>query len=239
MKRNYLLVAVNLARYYLERLNNYILFRSGSIKSFEYEVRKIFLKKSQSFGRFNQLYQTHPKIELKGQRPTISRFIVYGLENYLTKDMEVLDIGSNVGFFSLYISDKVRNVDMIEINKDLVDICRKVKGKLNIENVQIFNDDFKNHKTDKKYDLIFSFAIHRWVGMTLDSYLNRLSSLLKIKGKLLIESHIIEDRTFPLKSELDQYLNRKENNNFKIMHEGIIDDSQGDLRKFFYLTEND
>ena len=211
-------------------LRLFLAHKKKQTTKFEYEIMKEFLLSSQEFGG-SYIYQTHPKINLKGERPTIGRYKIYNLEKYLKKDMEILDVGGNIGFFSLFVSNKVKHVDVVEHNPALMKICEKVKNKLKIENLTTYSQDIKKYQPDKKYDLIFSFAIHKWVGLELNEYIKLLFNLLKKDGIILIESHTLNRRT----DGLEEFL--KNNEDIKILEKGITDDHHGNLRKFFYIKK--
>ncbi|MFP4403915.1 MAG: class I SAM-dependent methyltransferase [Candidatus Woesearchaeota archaeon] len=210
-----------------ELFRNYIFYKFGSLPKFEYSLTKDFLKSKQNFQRNLQLYQSHPDLNLKAQRPSICRFKVYNLEKYINKQTTILDVGGNIGFFSFYVSSFVKSIDVVEYNNVLIKISTKVKKHLNIKNVTLINKDIKKYASKKKYDVIFSFAIHKWVGESLDNYLKRLFSLLKKGGIILFESHIGD------KQELLNYL--KNNKNIIIIKQGITDDHDAELRYFFYI----
>jgi 16S rRNA G527 N7-methylase RsmG len=123
------------------------------------------------------------------------------LRKFISKKSKVLEVGSNVGFFSLYIADKVQSVDMVEMNEKLVCVYKKAKDYLKVSNANIFNMYIKKFKPNKKYDIIFSFAVHKWVGMPLKEYLMLLKNLLD--------------------------------------KEGITDDHNRKIRKYYYLKRND
>lgn len=208
---------------------NKFLYKTHQRKKLEYDIMKIFLSRKQQFGG-DMLYQTHPKIDLRGQRPTIVRFETYRLEKYLNKNMNVLDVGANIGFFSLYISDYVKSVDIVEYEPRLVKIAKLAKNKLDVMNARIFNQDIKKFNPDKKYHMIFSFAIHGWVGMPLDEYMKLLVSFLRPDGTILIESHLTNRK----KDVLEDFFAQNKDK-YKIIDKGVTDDHRGNLRNFYYV----
>ena len=214
----------------LELLKYMVEHKQGKIPDFEYGILKDFLSSYERWGQ-TQLYQTHPKLSLRGARPTISRYITYGLDEYLHKAMNVLDIGSNTGFFGLYVADKVDWVNLVEANPKLCNICKKVRDELEITNVSVRNNDITKYKTSIKYNAIFSFAIHKWLDISLDEYFIILKNLLKKEGFVLIETHGIK---LDEQDELETFIKERQNM-FYIEKEGLIDDQTGRLRKFFYL----
>ena len=207
-------------------------YKLNQIDEFTYQIEMRRLKLvslGQSFISIRGLYQTHPKVNVPGLRPTLSRVNNYGLLEYVSKSDKVMDIGGNVGFFSMYLSEFVESVDVIEMDKGLVDIGNLTKEYLGIKNVIFFNEDIRKLQTDKKYDLIITMAIHGHLGISLGQYISKISQFLTPNGKIFIESHPgLEDGNI-LKEELTQL-------NLNIIHHGITDDHAGNIRSF-YLTK--
>jgi SAM-dependent methyltransferase len=210
-------------------LENKYLYNSGAISKIEYRLRKDFLKEVEQFGTMD-FYQNYPPLKISGRRNTLCRFNVYRMKDRLGEDMEVLDIGGNIGFFSLYISKFVSAIDLIEQNKNLTDIGKKLADHEKITNVNIINLDFKKYSPEKRYDMIMSLAIHKWVGLEFDEYLKRIHILLKKGGLLLMESHIIYNNKG---DHIEALLN--ESPLFDIIEKGEIDDHDGKYREFFWL----
>lgn len=59
--------------------------------------------KSFIYAQEKSFYQGFEQIGIIGCRPTEKRFDRYSVKKYLTDSKTVLDIGSNCGFFSIYI----------------------------------------------------------------------------------------------------------------------------------------
>ena len=114
--------------------------------------------KSFIYAQDKGFYQGFDEIQIDGWRPTEKRFINYDIENYLNKNKTVLDIGCNCGFFTLHSSKYVKHIDGVEINPYLVDIANDVKDFLKIQNAVFHNSSFETFTTDKKYDIVYSFA---------------------------------------------------------------------------------
>jgi len=218
------------------KINNYVSLlmsswrlKKGLITKIEHELRKEFLSKIQDFGT-DDFYQSYPPLHIPGKRNSLCRYSIYGLDKKLSKNTEMLDIGGNIGFFSLFLSRFVKSIDIVEFNTDLTEIGGKLKKYEKIKNVSINNTDFKIFKSKKKYDIVMSLAIHKWVGMDFDLYLEKIHSHLKKGGLLLLESHII------YYNQGDKILdNLDKNKYFKILEKGRIDDHDGQIRDFYWL----
>lgn len=171
-----------------ELLNNLLLYKKWKRKEIEYILRrKILINKEQFW--VNNFYQNYPPLNFKWDRDTLSRFKTYELEKYLNKEIELLDIWWNLCFFSLYTSKFVKSIDIVEYNPNLAEIWNILKEHEKIENVEIMNLDFKQFNPNKKYDIIFSFAIHIWVWLPFINYLEKIHWLLKDDWFLFIESN--------------------------------------------------
>lgn len=208
---------------------NRLKYKQGMIPDFEYRLRKQFLKTNQQFGT-TDFYQNYPPLKISGKRDTLSRVRSYNIESKLSKDLTMLDIGGNIGFFSAYLSRFVKHIDIVEQNSKLVDVCRALLNHENIQNVNVFNSDFKKFVANHKYDVVMSLAIHKWVGLDLQDYLKSIHSLLTSGGLLLIESHLL----FKLQGEMLQPELSK-CTLFEIIERGEVDDHEGTLREFFWL----
>ncbi|MFW6008538.1 MAG: methyltransferase domain-containing protein [archaeon] len=215
----------------IAKISNYVNYKNKRITKFEYDLKKRFLKKTQQFG-VTEFYQSYPPLYFPGTRNTLCRFQIYNLKNKLNKNQEILDIGGNIGFFSAYLSKFVKQIDLIEYNKELSEIGNILIKKEKIKNMSIINKDFKIFKTTKKYDVVLSLAIHQWVNLKFEDYIERINFFLKKNGVLLIESHFIFD-----KSGDRIYSKLKKIKEFKILQKGIIDDDNGRIREFFWLKK--
>jgi SAM-dependent methyltransferase len=206
-------------------------YKNKLIPKFEYELRKQFLDSVEQFGK-TDFYQNYPPLKISGLRSSICRFNTYKLEKYLSKETELLDIGGNIGFFTAYLSRFVKHIDLVEQNEKLTKIGQKLIDFEKITNVSIQNLDFKKFETNKKYDFVMSLAIHMWVGLPIDEYLNRLHQLLKKGGFLLFESHILHSgKTL----ELNLKSIFEVSSIFEIIEVGEVDDHEGYLRDFYIL----
>ena len=156
-------------------------------------------------------YQGFDEIKIEGCRPTEKRFERYKIEKYLGKDKSALDIGSNCGFFSLFVSRFINNLDGIELNPFMISIANDTKSFLKINNVTFFCSEFEKFQTEKKYDIAFSLAndstIDKNTKFNFEEYIQRIRQLLKEKGILIFESQAIDvliPKKFEPKNEILQ-----------------------------------
>lgn len=158
------------------------------------DIRKRMHKE---YGRYlyfgGYYYQGLGEIGIRGVRPVDVRVKRYGILDLLTKDMNVLDIGSNAGFFALYLSGFVGHVDGVEFNPFLVEISEETKRFLGVGNAEFACRDFVEFSTDKKYDAVFSLANHKTIDknlvMDFEAYIKKIFRLLKPGGLMFFESH--------------------------------------------------
>ena len=141
-------------------------------------------------------YQGFDKIGIVGSRSTEKRFNEYNIENLFSKNKNVLDIGSNCGFVSLYTSEFVKNVIGVEINPFLVKISNDTKAFLGIKNVNFICSKFEEYKTDKKFDIVYSFAndstIDSNTTFNFEEYIQKILFLLSSGGLLIFESQALD-----------------------------------------------
>ena len=153
----------------------------------------LYCKNSQTFGE-SKFYQSFPRIKLEGERPTDIRIEKYDLKRYLSKRVDVLDIGANDGFIDMEISSEVNSVLGVEYNEKLVEMAHVAKDILKIDNVDFVCDDYNHWKTvnRRKFDIIFSFAIHIWIGTTPEEYARDIYKMLNNNGVFFFESQTLE-----------------------------------------------
>ena len=203
-------------------------FKKGIIDEYHFEIKRDWVSKEKQFGTWEYFYQTHPQLEIKGVRPTLSRLNNYGLFEYVDNKSTLLDIGCNSCFLSCYISNKVSKIFAVELDDSLYRLALKTVDYLGINNIELFNSDIKNYEIPEKVDLVMSFAIHRWVGIGLNEYIDLLTKFKKEDGLILIESHPDNDD----RSSLEEAIIKS---NLRIINKGITDDHLGSIRSFYYL----
>lgn len=167
-----------------EKLEFHLKEQSKNWKSFIYAQDKGF-------------YQGFEEIQIDGWRPTEKRFVHYDIKKYLSKEKTVLDIGCNCGFFSLHTSRFVKHIDGVEINPYLIAIANDTKDYLKIQNATFHVSSFENFKTEKFFDIIFSFAndstIDRNTKFNFSEYIDKILSFLVPKGLLIFESQAADN----------------------------------------------
>ena len=196
------------------------------------QIHRIYFARQTGFCR-ESFYQGFEPLHIYGLRGTRYRFNRYGLERYLSKEHSVLDIACNCGFMSLYTSYHVKRVLGVEIDKSLVEIARTTAEYLSVDNCEFTCCDFNLFKTDEKFDFIYSFAAHHWIGMAMDEYGQALAKLLKPGGMVLLESHLVRDSEAA--DKFQKIIDEFSHETFVEIGEGDMDDYLSYPRKFKIL----
>lgn len=179
-------------------------------------------------------YQSFEKIGLEGTRPSLYRIVKYGLEDFLEKDQAVLDIGCNTGFLDMMIAEQVRSITGIEYDKSLCEIANYTKEYLNLQNCTFVHQEFDDWylKNNKKFDVIFAFAVHHWLNLSAEEYTERIDRLLEVNGFVCVESHIA-DADIEYEICLECWIGK----GYQIKRQGQIKDDGIELRNFCILQK--
>ena len=142
-------------------------------------------------------YQGFEEIKVDGCRPTEKRFKDYDIKKYLSKNKTVLDIGCNCGFFSLYTSRFVKQVNGVEINPHLIAIANDTQEYMDIKNVKFHTSSFENFVSTENVDIILSFANDSTIDgntkFNFTEYIEKILSLLAPEGLLIFESQALDN----------------------------------------------
>ena len=174
------------------------------------------------YSKQDGFYQGLDEINIKGSRSSEKRFKEYNLTKYLSKNKTALDIGSNCGFFSIFISKYVQHITGVEINPYLVAIANDTKQYLGIVNTTFISSTFEDFKTSDKFDIIFSLANDSTIDdntkFNFKEYVNKIKNLLSNDGILIFESQAI-DAMIPKKFEPKLKIL---NDNFTIIEDRMV-----------------
>ena len=212
-----------------DKFNEILINSDGNEKSNKEKViEEIYaiLGKGQEFGN-DEFYQSLEELDIKGMRPTEERINIYGLKD-IVNGKRVFDIGCNCGFLDIRLGLMAKSVNGIEYNKGLVKIANIVKNYLGRENVYFEVGDFRKYIIKERYDVVFSFAVHHWIGLPPETYCNKVISMLEMGGYLTFESH--GTRTEDV--EFENYCNEFERRGLTKIKEGEICDDGKCFRRF-------
>lgn len=198
------------------------------------EISEILKKSQPDFGQGN-FYQSFERLGIEGERFTVYRLERYGIDNILrqcSSPVSILDIGCNVGFLDMEISAQQASQEAlsilgVEYDSSLVEIAKNVCNYLKLENCDFVNSDFKEwvKGNTSKFDLIFSFAIHHWLDLSSNMYVEIVDSLLNEKGFICFESHDLQsgDDKYEVCKKLFVEKRYKILNESHIKDDGIVD----------------
>jgi 2-polyprenyl-3-methyl-5-hydroxy-6-metoxy-1,4-benzoquinol methylase len=197
--------------------------KNTNVFEFKNMIRKVYAKEKQDFGN-GIFYQSYEPLNIKGFRATESRFHIYGIEEFLSKDKTVLDVGCNCGFFDNYVSKYVKSIMGLDVNRSLIDIAQRTATFLGNSNLTFVSSPYSRFMGQDKYDVIFLLAIYRWAQMDYTDFCDKTLSYLKKGGIILLESHNMpweksKKRNFPYK-RICEYLASQ---NMKVEKTGDID----------------
>lgn len=140
-------------------------------------------------------YQGYLKIGINGIKPTEPRMKKYDLDSYFNKSKSVLDIGSNSGFITHYLSERNKKCTGIELNPYLIKMSNAVKNYFDSENLKFIEADFISHQFQDKFDIVFSLSNHFTIdgnlNTTFENYIKKIYHLMHQNGTLFLESHNI------------------------------------------------
>lgn len=204
---------------------------NDELRDLHLKIYSIYSSNRQHFGS-GYYYQGFNEIKISGRRPTEYRFKKYGIEQFLRNDNILLDIGSNLGFFTILCSKYVKWAYGLEINKSLVEIGNLVKNYLKIENCTFITEGFERFKSNLRYNIIISNATHNWIPISIEEYISKIYNILDENGIVLFELNKIEKELIREKN-LDYIINSK----FEIIEKGIIKDDGITQRPFYILKK--
>lgn len=225
---------INIARKKCDKYTKIAKKDSKEIRYLKGNLLRLKLKEKHVFGGEGQFYQSYEPLGIPGSRDTTYRIETYELDKYLNKDMDVLNIGCNCGFIDCTIASKVKSITGIEYDSYYVDFANELKEIEDIKNVTFMAGDFNTIRLNKKFDMICSFAVHKWIGLPLEEYFSRLYKLLNDRGIILFETHGIDTYDKGLEDLLEKAICGK----FEIIYSGdICDNFKHHPRKFYYLKK--
>jgi SAM-dependent methyltransferase len=181
-------------------------------------------------------YQGLEDLEVKGKRPSRRRVDIYEMGRWLDGSMRGLEIGCNVGFFTLVVSEAVASMDAFDIDPNYIKVARFTQDFLGNRNCNFFVRSVKDFRPERAYDFVISAAVHGWSGLGFAEYGERLIRCIRPGGLMLIESHELDaEHDWP---EKKRALLEK----FTVLGEGVIDDVDkgmyaSEMREFLVLKD--
>lgn len=165
--------------------------------------------KSFVYAQDRGFYQGLEELKIDGWRPSEKRLRHYDINKYFSNEKVALDIGCNVGFFTIVVSRFVKHIDGLDINPYLINIASDVMDFLKIKNISFHRTSFEDFMPTKKYDLVFSLGNDETIDgntrFTFSEYVEKIYKLLQRNGILIFESQAV-DAYYPdkFKPKLDK-----------------------------------
>ena len=192
-------------------------------------------------------YQTYSRIKFNGLRWSVEKRLKYiKFSKFLDKSSDVLDIGSNFGFFVCEIAYKCKSAVGVEINPFLNRIGKLVSRYLKLTNTNFITSSFMDFakKNTKKYDIILSqasfFTEDGKERSDAKKYVNTICKMLKKNGYFYYEStsynkkNLIHIRNnIKAKDEMLKILKIK----MKKINEWEGKSGSKDYRRYFYIGQ--
>ncbi|WP_353806423.1 class I SAM-dependent methyltransferase [Methylobacillus sp.] len=143
----------------------------------------------------------------------------------------------NIGCFGIEASALAPSYTGFDNNPDLIEIAnrqspRALSSGKKLPFMCCDFDAFHTHN-DRKFDVIFSFAVHVWIGIPIAEYISRLRSMLAPQGILVIECNNLDKNDHDFLSNMRLF----RETGFMLLHRGeIIDD--GIIRRTFCVLKS-
>lgn len=214
--------------------NKRVLTENKNIEKLLADLMRCQYRFYSDFGEHNLYYEGYERLDLKGLRNTENRLKLYDMKSHLHKEDAVLDIGCNCGFLDITIAPLVKSIDGIEYNEGLLKYARRLSRIVGVQNTTFIQGDFKEFNTEKKYDLILSFAVHKWIGLPEREYFIKLKSFLSDKGEILFETHELETMDKGIEENINAYISGI----FEISHKQKFYDVGCKQNRIFYYLKS-
>lgn len=169
-----------------------------SLKILHSKINKIIeIEKVKTIKSYNMVtpYQSYERIKYKGLRWSVEKRLKYlNFNKFINKSSDVLDIGSNFGFFICEIAHKCKSADGVEINPYLNKIGNVVSDYLNLKNTNFFSSSFIDFAkvNNKKYDVVLSqasfYTEDKKERTDANKYVNQVIKILNKNGYFFYES---------------------------------------------------
>jgi len=124
----------------------------------------------------------------KANRSIPDRIITYGIDKVLSKEVTVLDLGCNRGYFGICLSPLIGHytgidADIRQLQHGIAE--KKNKGYVNLT----YNCDKYSTTAYGKFDIIICCAFHIYCGVSMEVFGKNLVDMLNSEGRLFLEGH--------------------------------------------------
>jgi len=144
---------------------------------------KDYLKKNRKFSAHGELYQGIPGQE-NGTRNLEDRWRMYNITPNDLREKTVVDIGCNVGGFSVFCQSYCKDYLGIDTDAESIKLAREL--------FDYGNCKFEVGKFRELYgtfDIILALAVRRYTGLSFEEFARDCHKLLNKNGIMYFESH--------------------------------------------------
>lgn len=187
-----------------------------------------------AFGDFGLPYQGFETLKMAGSRPTMHRLQIYGLEKDLPKNARALDIGCNHGFLLVGLAPHLSAGMGFDISQSCVDVGNAVAKHMGHDHIQLSSQPFDEFVCKEKFDLVIACAVHRWIGVPLKEFGQKLLSYCKRGGIVLLESQGMRS-TWQKEVDFDAKAATIAQVGFEVIRKGSLCDDGINYREFWVL----
>ncbi len=125
----------------------------------------------------------------KANRSIPDRIITYGIDKVVTKESSVFDLGCNRGFFGIALSPLIESYLGIDSDQNQIAHGQNIKASEGLSNLTYRCEKYDLLAGYGRFDIIICCAFHIYTGVSMESFAEHLSKMLKPKGHLFLEGH--------------------------------------------------
>lgn len=130
------------------------------------QARKYEKTKSWSVTNLEEDYKLQ-KMKIKIEREKIEKYII------LKKCDILLDLGSGIGYWSMYFAKRCKRVISVEYSERMQETAKELTRNSSINNIEFITKNVLDFKSNEKYDIIFISGLLIYIR---DSDINQLQS---------------------------------------------------------------
>jgi ubiquinone/menaquinone biosynthesis C-methylase UbiE len=129
--------------------------------------------------------------------------IIELIQNEISTDMDVLDMGTGTGEIPVNIYGNARSIDAVDFSPEMIQIAQEKADKNEIKNVRFFvRDSSRLSYKDNSFDVILIINLLHVVPNP-EKVINEAKRLVKNEGKIIIASFLNDEN---LRSRLISYI---------------------------------
>jgi len=163
------------------------------------EIKK-YLHKAKRFSAYGELYQGIPGGSGPYTRDLEDRWEAYRIDAMDLKGKSIVDLGCNIGGFSLFCKSYCKSYLGIDVDPDSIALAQEL--------FQFPNCTFEVGKFCELYgtfDIILALAVRRYTGLSFHDFAEKCDVLLNKGGKIFFESHGREKWTPNVKKAFEKF----------------------------------